>query len=222
MCSQDVLGDLFVEAMPHVCTARNIKDRAKELFGKIKAFYKKYQVLNCSKLQNLTPEMLKKEGKSPKLKAKGAETRHLVPFAVELGKEFHEIVGSSHTLVVYKMVCALFDIYMSMSTLTFDAKALAEATRKFCVLYSSLSKEAQRDDKPLSWRAKPKLHLAQEMGEFQSHEVGNPRLFWCYRDESFVGFAAQVISSRGGGGTASTNPLRAMERYRALCTIDAI
>ena len=35
-------------------------------------------------LQNLTEEMVQRAKKAPKLKAKGAETRHLVPFGLEV------------------------------------------------------------------------------------------------------------------------------------------
>jgi hypothetical protein len=120
------------------------------------------------------------------------------------------------------MVSALFDLYMAMSLADFDAQAVSTATRKFLVLYESLNKEAQKKGQSHAWRMKPKLHLVQEMGEYQVQELGNPRLFWCYRDESFVGFIATIVSSRGGGGTASTNPLTAMEKYRALCCIESL
>ncbi|CAE7342175.1 bchH [Symbiodinium sp. CCMP2592] len=36
------------------------------------------------------------------------------------------------------------------------------------------------------WHFKPKIHLLQEMAEDQSEDHGNPREFWCYRDESWI------------------------------------
>ena len=101
-------------------------------------------------------------------------------------------------------------------------------------------KEGQRH----VWRAKPKLHLVQELGEYMTEEVGNPRDFWNYADESFVGsgrggwrggrerrekkqkqdwrygveerFIAQLALSRGGARAAGTTPHAVIERYRAL------
>eukprot|EP00974_Lingulodinium_polyedra_P126470 11198363-Lingulodinium_polyedra.AAC.1 len=60
--------------------------------------------------------------------------------------------------------------------------------------------------------------MFQELGEFQTEELGNPRLFWAYKDESFVGFIAELAKSRGGGSVASTTPLKVVQRYRALGT----
>ena len=48
----------------------------------IKEYYKIMKPPTC--LQTLTPEMVQREKKAPKLKAKGAETRHLVPFGLEV------------------------------------------------------------------------------------------------------------------------------------------
>ena len=217
-----MLGNLFYEALPFVCAGRSFKERVANLWTKIKEYYTTSGLENQCRLQGLTPEMIKRDKKAPKFRGKGAETRHLVAFAVELAQEYNEKVNTSHSLVVYKMVSALFDVYMAMSLAAFDASAVGTATRKFLVLYESLTKEAQKKGHSLAWRMKPKFHLVQEMGEFQVQELGNPRLFWCYRDESFVGFIATIVSSRGGGGTASTNPLTAMEKYRALCCISSL
>ena len=80
----------------------------------------------------------------------------------------------------------------------FDASVIGFSTHKFLVLHESLSKEAIKNGNPLRWKMKPKFHLVQEMGKYQAKELGNPRLFWTYPDESFVGFIAKVVSSRGG------------------------
>lgn len=217
-----MLGNLFFEAIVFVCAGRSFKDRVADLWTKIKAYYTKTKLEKQSRLQNLTPEMIRRDNKAPKFRGKGAETRHLVAFAVEFAQEYHEKVNSRHSLVVYQMVSALFDLYMAMSLADYDASMVGTATRKFLVLYESLNKEAQKKGDFNAWRMKPKMHLVQEMGEFQSQELGNPRLFWCYRDESFVGFIATIVSSRGGGGTCHTNPLTAIEKYRALCCIDSL
>ena len=66
------------------------------------------------------------------------------------------------------------------------------------------------------WRVKPKLHIFQELGEFQTWTHWQPLDFWCYADESFVGFISEIARSRGGQDNVSTAPLRTVQRYRAL------
>ena len=51
----------------------------------------------------------------------------------------------------------------------------AMCCRKYLTLYSRLSKEAQMR-KQCAWVIKPKCHMFQEMVEFQSFELGNPRV----------------------------------------------
>ena len=88
-------------------------------------------------------------------------------FAMEFALEYHEKVNSSHSLVVYKMVSALFDLYMAMSLADVDATLVGTSTRKFLALYESLNKEAQKGEYH-AWRMKPKFHLVQELGGIPS------------------------------------------------------
>ena len=46
-----------------------------------------------------------------------------------------------------------------------------------CVLYDALHEEMVAKGKPLLWDLKPKVHLLQELVEFQATELGNPRNF---------------------------------------------
>eukprot|EP00974_Lingulodinium_polyedra_P027846 2689942-Lingulodinium_polyedra.AAC.1 len=41
------------------------------------------------------------------------------------------------------------------------------------------------------------MHTFQELGEFHTEDLGNPGLCWAYKDESFVGFIAELAKSRG-------------------------
>ena len=86
----DFLGSLFTyiaDRMP----GRNHKLRCKELHVKMNAWYKDNPT--HSKLDQLTPTMLKKEkAKFPKLRAKAGEARALVPFAEHVCKE---VLGNS-------------------------------------------------------------------------------------------------------------------------------
>eukprot|EP00974_Lingulodinium_polyedra_P110324 10672075-Lingulodinium_polyedra.AAC.1 len=103
-----------------------------------------------------------------------------------------------------------------MDKAPFDPGLAASMCRKFCLLYSSLSLEPNNIKNDL-WRVKPKMHLFQELAEEQTFALGNPKDFWAYKDESFMGFLASLACTRGGGSKAHTVPLRTIERYRGLC-----
>ena len=94
----------------------------------------------------------------------------------------------------------------------YDFSKASEECRRFCVLYQSLQSQAIF---PL-WHFKPKIHMMQEMVEFQSEEHGNPREFWCYRDESWCGFWAKASKRRGGHNTPGTTARTFLLRYLAL------
>ena len=95
----------------------------------------------------------------------------------------------------------------------FDAELLKEATLRFLSFYSALSAESED---PTRWRPKPKFHMLQELVEFSAVEAGNPRDFWCYMDEDFVGIISAVAMSRGGAEGPGTLPTRVVDRVRAL------
>ena len=52
--------------------------------------------------------------------------------------------------------------------------------------------------------------MVQEMCEVESELLGNPREFWTYRDERFMGVVLSMAHSHGGSATASTTPLRVL------------
>eukprot|EP00969_Alexandrium_andersonii_P326929 14446959-Alexandrium_andersonii.AAC.1 len=112
------------------------------------------------------------------------------------------------------MTSALLAFYMSISSETFVPDHAAKACQRFLLLFSSLAREASAAGMEKHWAVKPKFHLFAEMAQYQTVEVGNPRSFWAYKDEDFVGWIAGVASSRGGPVSVSSLPLRAIERYR--------
>ena len=150
----------------------------------------------------------------PKLRAKGGETRHLVPFAFKLATEFDSHYNTVFSNTVASMLSYLLGFYLCMDKVPYDAGLANTLCRKLCLLYKALS-----DDPPGGegrWEMNPKLHMFCELAE-QSLSFGNPRDFWAYRDESFMGIIAKMAASRGGGGIASTVPLQTMERWIGLC-----
>ena len=213
-CSQDAMGNIFWEAVhePGYLAGRNQEARKDTLWAMIKDFYKR--TAPRSNIQKLTMEMIKQDAKPPKFKGKGGETRYLVPFAVELTQFMHAAKPSQFTKAMAALTNSLLAVYTTFSTEPFDQGALVATSRQFCLQYSALGHVTKSEN---LWKPKPKFHLMQELCEYTSAEAGNPREFWCYKDEDFVGFASVLASSRGGGKAPHTNPLKTLDRWRALC-----
>ena len=107
--TQDTLGNVFWEALRELCPGKNEHERIRHLCQKMKEYYKLFkppcqlQTLTkeitekdskknkmTKRNKNDTKEMIKHDKKTPKLRAKGAETRHLVSFGLQLANEMQE------------------------------------------------------------------------------------------------------------------------------------
>ena len=193
------------------------RSESKVFFGAtMKRFYKTMKT--GSRLQTLTLPMIRKESGSISMRTKGAETRGLVPFAVTLACEMHSRSPSPHTRTVAACASALLDFYMVMSLESYNAAAGKEACFKCVNLYQALSRESELAGQDRHWRMKPKNHMFSELGEHQGPVRGNPKHFWTYADEDFVGWVAKIARARGGARQAGTTAGRVMQKYRALAT----
>ena len=194
--TQDVLGNTFWEALQDQgLLGRSIKDRCKALWLKLQRYYKDNKSSN--RFQDLTVPMVRKDYKStPKLKAKGGETRALLGFGVLLAQELHGLHDSVHTKMVLDLMMDLQGIYKLMYK-DFVPQEAARLSTQVAYTYTKLEDEAKRANK-MAWRTKPKLHMMQELLEYQSFELGNPRGFGEYQDEDFVGLIAKLAIRRGG------------------------
>ena len=210
-CSQDILGNIFWEALPLVCKGKNRKDQVDDLWDKIRDYYDEFEP--STKLQALTPEMVKQQKKGPKLRAKGAETRHLVPFGVFLAMEINDARQDAHGLLVVRVATSLFELYSLFHQKPIDAQLIGNTCRQLCLLYSSLHDEAAEE---ILWKVKPKFHMMIELCEYQVENFGSPEEFWAYRDESFVGFVAEFSRKRGGAANACSSCEAVLNRYAAL------
>ena len=79
-CTQDMLGNVLWEGLS-LYPGRAKGARLREMWLAIKAHYKAMRT--PVQLEAITQEMIKQENKSPKLRAKGAATRHLVLFGLD-------------------------------------------------------------------------------------------------------------------------------------------
>ena len=180
--------------------------RCSALFVELQAWYDRHQVE--SRLDNLTLTMIRQPGKPPKLRAKAAEARALVPFALEQAEaKFSKLDPVEHSA----QLCAghLAKCYSCLSVANYNADVMKEHCKAFCLLYCGLEATASN---PMLWRVKPKLHLFQELCEF---ETGAPSLAWCYRDEDFGGTMSKLSRTRGGKNTALATGTHALLAFYA-------
>ena len=207
----DFLGNLFFYVVEHKLHQPNRKARVAALFSLILDYYKRHPEIE-NKFDNLTCEMLRPDDSStkpPKLRAKAAEARGLVGFAVELADNLlSDHVAHEHTM---KMAAGcMARCYSSLSeTSIFATDLLRENCRRFCTLYVALS-DAFED--PL-FRVKPKMHFFQELCEMCGPT--RPALHWTYRDEDFGGFVAKTARRRGGKHSVRAQSRMILNRYAA-------
>jgi hypothetical protein len=200
----DVLGNIFKMLLGKMAGGTD-KDRCGNLFLDIITYYNNTAV--DSRLDNLTLSMLGKAGKPPKLRAKGAEARFLVPYALEATQRLlaqdHPVEGAARQLVAHLAAC-----YDCLSSATFNAAVLRENSRKFALLFVALEARSE----PPAWKVKPKLHLFQEMCETTD---SCPSLCWGYRDEDFGGSLSQLSRRRGGSNNPASTAKSVLVRFMA-------
>ena len=105
--TQEVLGSIFFEALGVFARGSNRAAQVVYLFRHMQAYYKRISTTN--RLSSLTVEMIKQQNKPPKFRAKGAETRHLVPFALEIAQAMQAADDNLHTMIVLQCISALMD-----------------------------------------------------------------------------------------------------------------
>jgi len=207
-----VLGNIFFAALAvkSFLPGRSRADSVKVLLLKIKAYYRRANP--PTKINSLTVDMIKRDGKKPKLRLKGAETRHLVPFCVELAEECYKVTKTPYWFQILQLSRNLLTFYMCLGVSPYDAETAAVAARHCLEIYAALS--AITPD--LMRVLKPKAHLFAELAEFQAREFGDPRWFWAYQDEDFVGMIGKIAASRGGARVVDTIARIVFDKYRVL------
>ena len=116
----------------------------------------------------------------PRLKAKAARTRRLVPIALRM-LSMHFVPESEQESRIFKRLEYLNTAYQELEHWTpTSAVRLEEAVRRHCLLYLSLARESQQhDDRFLLWRWYPKHHMVLHLAGEQAHTMGNPASWWC-------------------------------------------
>ena len=167
------------------------------------------------KLQgSLTKERLRNSSGFPKLKAKGAQSRHLAPYALHLALEMDDGTDSSRLIVaVAQLLVEFYDLLAGASE--FFTQTVAEKFHCVCfnmmLIYAELSVLAANSDVK-AWKFIPKMHLLQHLPR-QADMRGNPSYSWCYADEDLVGMAIDIAQ----GSHWSTVEVTALVKWLICC-----
>ena len=132
----------------------------------------------------LTVARLRTDGGWPKIKAKGAPTRHVASVAWPLAQRH---IGPMEAALAQLLVQFYALISGPDMFLSDDARRdIAAVGLRICVIYSRLSANALAARRKF-WKISPKLHMFQHLAEWQSVEYGYPKFYWTYADEDMVG-----------------------------------
>ncbi len=192
-------------------TGPNRKAQVLELWKLITNYYKTAKP--PTRINNITEEMVKRKRDKPKFRGKAAETRHLVPFGLDLAHMMVAIEDSLFNRTLVSLFQHLVTFYMTFGQTPFNQELASSSATAFCIIYQSLSERFGTDK---LWVVKPKFHLMIELAEVQTLDLGDPSRFWCYQDEDFVGMVGSIAHSRGGKRLADTTPKNVITKYRSL------
>ena len=202
----DALANIFLTVLrkfPGV-----LKKKCERLWQEMQAWYKRTGA--SSRLDMLTMGMLVQPKKPPKLRSKGAEARHLVPFALEVARTYL-LEDNEHERSVLKVARELAKMYECLRLQDFDSGAMALAAGELAGTWVQL--EAATPGR--GWTVKPKLHLVLELCTVTALAHGSPTLYWCYKDEDAGGRGAKAARRRGGKQTAASAARSVLLRFMA-------
>ena len=165
---------------------------ATRIAAHLKEWYKR---TNChSRIKGkLTLQRLKADKAWAKLKAHGAATRALAPYALALLREFGDVdcprwgYHDRLATAVCQLLKRFYDIVSSEGSFLNDRikDELQTLSSQFVVLYCKLARWSL-DRKLKIYKMAPKLHLFEHMIS-QTVQFGNPAYWWTYADEDLVG-----------------------------------
>ena len=184
-------------------------------------------------------QILGKDPKYPFMKAKAAPVRHLAEFCLELAyKHLYGVEGgrppfaftarspmhgktAQHLELMVNVFRGMERYCRSLHSTPFDATMCTDSMLLYLSSLAALNKlwrigrdptEASR----LPWQVRPKCHLMQHLVLDHMKNYGNPSLFWCYRDEDFVGAVKRLCAKTKNPATLESRVLLKLVILAAL------
>ena len=211
--SQDAAGNVLWQAIHKAgfLPGASREARLTHLNGMLRAFNAELKPSNP--IQLLTENMIKRAGKSPKLKSKGAESRGLRLWIKQLAER---LVQHHPSEAHIRMLCCI-DALVACSSFVdrepFDLGEFQRTGDAHLEHYAWLSQHFADED---LWRYKPKHHQFFHLLHTVAPKHGSPNTYWCWADESLGGQFAKAALRRGGKASPSITSLRLMQRVAAL------
>jgi len=200
----DFLGNFFVSLLGAMPGPASAEEKCKVLFLHMQDWYKSNNIRD--RLQKFRLSMFKRDRKPPKLRAKAAEARALVPYCVVAAKKWLTN-GTPLHMAITQAATHLCSCYNNLAPEAFDPEDLRTNCRQFCLQYSALQTFHIGTNK---WKIKPKFHLFQELCEMSK---ACPSATWTYRDEDFGGTVATYVRRRGGPSRVYLAAQSLLERF---------
>jgi hypothetical protein len=149
-------------------------------------------------ISNLTVNMFKSEGKSPKFKLKAAESRVMLKVVHFMLTNFFKPTND-HELLRLQCTESLHNMYVELEQWGPESSPkVASYARRHCVLCAQLALNMVDENEWRGWHRwmlYPKHHVFLHCVEDQVCQSGNPRDSWCYADEDAIGKAAKIAES---------------------------
>ena len=191
------LGAVLTLAATMVHLGPNQKERAKEIFRSILAWYGREGVKN-DRLKALPLSRFKPKGQRPALKASAGQIRTLVPYFVALTSSWMEDMFSAREWAEIRLVQrACVDLSCCYDCLSLSQPRPLSLLMEKSISFSQLLVQLE-EMRWTRYTITPKLHLFLEL----TAEACRPSLSWCYREEDFGGFLAGVARRQGGQDSA--------------------
>ena len=211
----ELLGSVFFYVIGHKLPG-NQAAACKELFSLMKAYYDTNSV--ASQLTEVKPSTLKSQGKPfPKLRAKGADSRALVPFCQQLCVSLMDPRIPLEKLLL-EAATHLRNCYKQLHSEQYNPRVLAQEAHIFATSYVEANRVAGLAGKNLC-KVKPKLHLFCELCYCCK---SNPSSSWCYRDEDYAGKAAVAAARKGGKNSVKALATSYFTRWACLYTVPVL
>lgn len=208
-CAADVLGCTLWEALPFLHGSSR-KMQVRSLWRKLQRYYSSASV--SSKLEKLSVEGLwRRNAKAPKLSAKGAQCRGVLPFSHQLASEIFAQTQCNHWGLITKCNQEL----LSLSQVVMERPYRARVASAHCLAFASTWASLTQEEGSV-WVLKPKLHMLQECVEMFSTKFGPPSNYWTYKDEDLGGQCAALAHRRGGGISRAGFGERLLKRISLL------
>lgn len=200
----DAIGGLFFVEISQKNWHRSMQDGIDWLNEQLQGFY----VVNTGLSQlRLTLAMVRPtDGSHPTLRCKAAACRHLAAFAVFLAHRHdrQNLEFLDERLAPFSADYRRLALVMSQTMLAyhrscsepFDAEVCIAALDGFLEAYDGLRLLFRRGldarfHAAQVFAPRPKLHMSHHIKD-KVRRFGNPRDFWCYADEDFVGLIKKI------------------------------